>query len=243
MEMKVLICVLSSQTCINFKILTKVQKETCFKSIHPDISGLKFYYGKPVYKDTDLDWYFDCLDNITNIGHKTLKAFERALLKEWDYLFRPNSSLFVNQNKLIEFLQDKPRLNFASGINGLSPENILFLAGSGYIISRDVVQLIVDNKDLWNHNYIDDVAISELMQRLGVVFDRTYRSMGIKVTKEGFDVWQNNNATVSLHKFSKLTDIPFLTDHFHIRVNNANGKDRNTDIQLMKELNKIFKDD
>jgi len=238
--MKIFICVLSAQTCINYKLLTKVQKETCFKSIHQDINGLKFYFGTPKLPDTDLDWYFDCSDDLHSIGYKTIKAFERALLTDWDYLFRPNSSLFVNQSKLIEFLQDKPRLNFASGINGIGVDKILFLNGSGYVLSRDVVQLIVDNKDLWNHNYIDDVAISELMQRLGIVFDRTYRSMGIKVTKEGFDVWQNNNATVSLHKFSKLTDIPFLTDHFHIRVNNANGKDRNTDIQLMKELNKIL---
>jgi hypothetical protein len=238
--MRVFICVLSAQTCINYKLLTKAQKETCFKSQHPDIAGLKFYFGTPQHPDTDLDWYFDCSDDLMSIGHKTIKAFERALLTEWDYLFRPNASLFVNQNKLIEWLQNKPRQNFASGINGVGIDKILFLNGSGYILSRDVVKLIVDNKDLWKHKYIDDVAISELMQGLGIVFDRTYQSMGIKVTNKGFDVWQNNDAVVSFHKYADLNDCEFMKDHFHIRVNNANGKDRNTDIQLMKELNKIL---
>jgi hypothetical protein len=237
--MKVFICVLSAQTCTNYKLLTMAQKQTCFKSVHPQIAGIKFYYGKPIRQHSEYDWYLNCPDDTANIGHKTIQAFEMALKYEWDYLFRPNSSLYVNQNKLIEWLSDKPTTKFASGINGISPEGILYIHGSGYILSRDVVELVIKNKLLWNHRLIDDVAISDLMTKLGIIFDRNFIATGIQIKGGRFDWWQNNKCLVTMGAVDKFEQMTFLKDHFHFRVNNA--PDRHKDIKLMRLLNDYLK--
>ena len=43
-----------------------------------------------------------------------------------------------------------------------------FASGAGYFLSRDLVQLIVDRQEEWDHGLPDDVAVAELLRRHGV---------------------------------------------------------------------------
>jgi hypothetical protein len=68
---------------------------------------------------------------------------------------------------LKDYLEDKPRTNFYSGIIG-NYNNILFASGSGFAISKDVVKLVLQKKEKWNHNFIDDVSLGLLLRELNV---------------------------------------------------------------------------
>jgi len=237
--MKILISVLSCHTCTTYNLLKEAQCNTWAKETIPE-TDIVFYYGNPLKQNTGKEWYFNHSEGLMEIGYKTIAMFEHALqTKEFDYLFRPNSSLYVNQHKLVEWLTDKPLTNFASGLNGVGVDKILFLHGSGYILSRDVVELIVKHKDEWNHSLIDDVAIGDLMLKKGIVFDRTFTAMGIQIKENKFSWWQNKECVVTFGVADNFNELPYLKEHFHFRVNNA--PDRDKDIKLMKLLNDYLK--
>ena len=84
-------------------------------------------------------------ESLYNCGHKTIKAFE--LLKD--------------------YLQDKPRTNFYSGVIG-NHYGIKFASGSGFIVSKNVVDLVLLKKEYWEHRFIDDVALGLLLRNLRI---------------------------------------------------------------------------
>ena len=43
-----------------------------------------------------------------------------------------------------------------------------FISGSTLILNRKCVELIVENKTQWNHDYWDDVALADLLQNLDI---------------------------------------------------------------------------
>jgi hypothetical protein len=93
-----------------------------------------------------------------NYCHKVFK---------YDYLIRTNLSSFYNIPKLLEFLYDQPKTNFASGGIGLFYD-IPFISGSGIIISYDLVEKILksaleDNAVGHIPNYPDDVLLGYLI--------------------------------------------------------------------------------
>jgi hypothetical protein len=97
------------------------------------------------------------------IGVKTISAFNSALENsDFDFLFRINTSSYLNVEKLKESLLGVKPTKYYAGVKGIHKGQI-FASGCGYILSRDLVQLVVDNFKLWNHALIDDVAIGELL--------------------------------------------------------------------------------
>jgi len=118
-------------------------------------------------------------ESYLNIGKKTICAFEYLLTQEFDYLIRPNSSSFVNLKQLSRFIQELPKEKFYGGKpipfqgGGVTEDDkkdgLQFCpAGCGYILSRDLVQLIVDKKEEWPHYMIDDMALCRLLKNYGV---------------------------------------------------------------------------
>jgi len=95
--------------------------------------------------------------------YKTRVAMEYLLNhEEFDYLLRSNLSSFFHAESLLEFIKDKPRQNamFGDLIVGK------FLSGSGYIMTRDVVEKFTK----WDYSEhmnpmktYDDVILGEFM--------------------------------------------------------------------------------
>lgn len=165
--MKILICVLSSD----------------IKPWGDLIEGIKNTWGSVKYENINIIYYFGNNSNNTdkpllikdnlylpyeetfdNIGRKTIATFEFALNNyEFDYIIRPNASTYVDLDILYKYLVDKPRTNFVGGVLGDAPGISRFISGSCYVLSRDVVSMIIDNKEKWDHRYLDDVAMGKLI--------------------------------------------------------------------------------
>lgn len=165
--MKVLIIVLSYQDNAIYSKFYKAQKDT-WDSIHLD--GVETYYllGNHHCNEIIND---EILTNFNysyaNCGNRTIKAFELTNHIEYDYIFRTNSSSYVDKELLIKYLEDKPKNNFYSGAIGNS-NGVLFASGSGFFISKDLVKLVLDNKDTFEHNIIDDVDLGSFLNSYSI---------------------------------------------------------------------------
>lgn len=108
-----------------------------------------------------------------NILYKTIKSFELLLSNNYDFFIRSNISTIIDIEKLICYLENIPRTNFYGGstykLQWLDPpfgiidetyRGLTFVKGTNIILSTDLVNNIVINKDKINYSIIDDVFIS-----------------------------------------------------------------------------------
>ena len=115
--------------------------------------------------------YIKGKESLMNILYKTVKAME-YVFSDYDYIIRTNVSTLINVPKLLTFLENKPTtlytsplmstlnwLDFNSGITDSSFFGTIFASGTSIIISKNVVENILNNKSKLNHNVLDDVAI------------------------------------------------------------------------------------
>mgnify|MGYP003648100416 CR=1 FL=1 len=120
-----------------------------------------FYYGEPASRATLLrkciEFWGYCLENF-----------------EFDYIFRPNLGCWVSMDALNKLVNTLPMEGVYGGAFGTTKGRrggIEFVSGSGFLLSRDVVQLIWDHhlndKDItieYNGNsLVDDVAIGAFL--------------------------------------------------------------------------------
>jgi len=221
--MKIIILVLSSENK-PYDILEKTIRETWARE-YPDNVEIYYYYGGADINYIEGDKiYSNTEENIYNIGQKTINAFEFLSNKDYDYVFRTNSSSYVNIEYLLEYIKDKPNKMFYHGVvSHYEPENFKFVSGSGYIISRDLIDLVIENKDKWDHSFpnADDVSIGKLLNYFGVI-----PTKGIRV-----DIGIHRRD----HSIENLTKQEF-DNNYHFR---CKCDDRNEDVLLMKKLNEI----
>ncbi len=152
-------------------------------------------------------------ESLINCGHKTLKAFELLKDREYDYIFRTNSSSYVDKELLKNYLIDKPRTNFYSGVIG-NHNGIIFASGSGFIISKNLVDLVLYKKEYWEHRFIDDVALGFLLRFLKIS----------PVPAPRFDIQTVNHLTPK--------------DYYHYRIKTS---DRYKDCEYMKQIFELKK--
>jgi hypothetical protein len=101
------------------------------------------------------------------IGLKTIIAFKHVLKNyEFDYLFRTNTSSYVDTQKLLGFLESQPKSSLYGGVIGTVFEDTKFASGAGILLSRDVVERICEREHEWKHGYVDDVALAEVVSKL-----------------------------------------------------------------------------
>jgi len=208
--MKILILVLSLWDNDIYTEFYKMQKCT-WDSINIDDVDVYYYFGNfnnDVIVDDKI--FLNINEALYNCGVKTLKCFDLVKEFEFDYIFRTNSSSYIDKELLKNWLIDKPKYRFYSGIIG-NHNGIYFASGSGYIISRDVFDLILKNKDRWDHNYIDDVSLGLLLKNLNILPIESIR----------FDV----------------TNDEISPNYFHYRLKSEN--DRQDDIKNMIKINDL----
>ncbi len=171
---KILILLLSSDKYPSPKN-EKAQKDTWINdAFNRGIEVINFKGGASNTRFEDHYLYLDTDDSINGVGYKTIEAF-RWILKnrDFDILFRVNSSSFVCIDNFIEFVDNIKKENLYCGhiipinIPGAN-ENIEFISGSGIIFNKKTISSIVSNKKLWDHSLIDDVALGKLMSEIGI---------------------------------------------------------------------------
>lgn len=177
-------------------------------------------------------------DGFFDMGRKTLAAFEYALAnRKFDYIFRANASLYVHKPGLLRYIQTQPETNLALGVGAPHNGNI-FLWGPGYLLSRDVVQKVVDAKAGWDHLLMDDVALSMLLDTLGIPLDNRGSLCSVALGKNGYDLTYYGNGYAGGAHFASLSEVRELQDQFAFRT--KCDSDRTIDVKLMHELFAVF---
>jgi hypothetical protein len=128
---------------------------------------------------------------IPGILNKTVEAI-RAIGLEYDFVWRTNLSSVLDFDGLLRYCRGlNPPLGgplggpvaslkkvFYAGYTGLADvttntdidSNIRFASGSGFLLSREAVQYLIENETLLRRDLIDDVAIGALLEpRFGIV--------------------------------------------------------------------------
>ncbi|MCR8560189.1 hypothetical protein KXD93_21230 [Mucilaginibacter sp. BJC16-A38] len=171
------------------------------------------------------DLVLPCRDGYINCTEKTLQAFSYITANfTFDYIFRTNLGSFVYPEKILKFLKDKPNNCFYCGIPGLFQTDglsIRFASGSGFFLSKDLVELIVSKRAIVDHDIIDDVAIGKFLGGENIGIDNS--AIRLSYTGSGKE-FQVGDQAVNIIDGEQV---------YHIRLR---SDDRNIDIRRMQEL-------
>lgn len=141
---------------------------------------------------------------------KTLGFLFKHRHDEFDYIVRVNVGAYINIERVINYLQDKPREKFYCGMVG-NFEDIVFVSGSCFILSRDLVMLSLRNIKQFGFDHIDDVSFGRFMSRFGI------------------------EATICETKLRNVYQDEWDENSYHLKLRSPDGQ-RETDCQRMIQL-------
>jgi len=129
--------------------------------------GIFFVYGKlsDLLEDYDseTDFIFDDIPESYPVYiHKTIRAFEILNLKyNFDYLVRTNLTTFWDLTKLEINLEKLPKEKCYYGDGPLPTYDHkgYYVSGTDTIVSRDLVDKILENKEKIEYTYIEDASM------------------------------------------------------------------------------------
>lgn len=166
--------------------IEEAARETWVKK-SPDNIKTIFMYGdsEKIYWDGNDSFYVNRKESLDICPYKTICAFETFLESDFDYIFRSNSTGYFDLDLIEKFLQDKPLNNFYCGSRG-EHNGINFASGSGYFLSKDLVEKIVENKDiLYDYDFpgwCDDVIVGKFItQHLGIDINNSARRIDVNM--------------------------------------------------------------
>ena len=203
-----------------------------------------YYYCGGGGKSSGRTIMFDGEDDFHLMGHKNLLAFKWALEnKQWDYMARVNASCYVHKQNLLNHVQSLPETGVMSGLisDGNFGSGISFpfmWGGSGMIISRDVIQLAVDNGAQWDHSFAEDVAMGTLVQKHGIVLDGAGSALTINPNKGEYVCMSYRDRDMEVSSIKDLSELSRFQNHHFFRVKcEAN---RPHDAVLMRALKQFL---
>lgn len=180
-DLKIATMVISSNT-YPAQRNSKMQKKLFLdQNINPNLtfwykSGEKKVLGNQKYHlNNDKDLLIDTNDGSRNMGLKTILAFEWLIKnRDFEFLVRPTPSSYINFKNLELFIKSN-LLNYEKVYCGKlqstfnkEGKKIEFVSGSTYILNKQSVIEIIENKESWDHEQWDDVALSLLMNQLNI---------------------------------------------------------------------------
>jgi len=234
MQNKKLIILILSSSKQHYEMLENTIRETWFNYRNNEVEiifykdDLKRYVNQsePLLENNTL--FLPCKDGFNTLGEKTLKAFQWVCENyNFDYIYRSNLGAYVNVDKMINFLKDKPNNNFYCGIKGYDnyyvKDGVNFASGSGYFLSKDLVELVNNNQNEWKHNIVDDVALGYIMRNFNIEIDNSAKRMNICDGEVYFDKGDGNVQYIEQNEI------------YHVRLRSSN---RNKDVNSMIELYK-----
>ena len=167
--MKIIILVLSQNDEGGiYSLFNKAQKETWDLEKVDGVITFYYYGNSNENKIIDKNIFTSVNEELYNCGHKTINAFEQIKSFDFDFLFRTNSSSYVDKQLLKEYLSNKPTTKYYSGVIG-NHNGFNFASGSGYVITKDLVLQIIKDKTEINHSLIDDVSFAELLKKKSIL--------------------------------------------------------------------------
>lgn len=166
-----------------FSTLMRTQQAT-FDSV--DVDGVETMYyhggGDPQNILTDKysemviggsswsQWAFKCTDAYYFMAAKFKKALEWIQYDEYDYIFRTNSSSYVNKSALLEFAKTLPTEKLYAGWTMVDSEDHggLVVSGAGIFMSKDVAEILRNNIDP-QFEQEEDIYCGRILRKHGIV--------------------------------------------------------------------------
>lgn len=196
-----------------------------------------YYFGNPVKENTGKFIYFPVDESYNTMGHKMMLAFEWALdNKEFDYVARVNSSCYVDKKELVKYVAKFTKENVFAGLRvTASDKHPEWLWGGGnYVISKDVIKKIFDNRYYLDETIMEDLALSFLVTKLGVPFTDGM-ACSIDKLENG---WRLTGYGAASFEFSDFADVNKSGQSFY---RCKQDYDRSKDEFVMNELYKVLK--
>ena len=156
--MKLIILVLSYDDDEIYSKFHKSQMET-WDSINIGNVSTYYYFGNHECDEICGNKILTSIsESVENCGYKLLNSLELIKNLEYDFIFRTNSSSYVDKSILYDKLSKINDLNYYAGINGYF-RNVSFASGSGFVMTKNLVNLILENKSNFDHGFIDTLKI------------------------------------------------------------------------------------
>jgi hypothetical protein len=132
-----------------------------------------------------------------------------------DFLFLTTTASYVRPKELARYVKSLPASGVYAGAHPYPEAN--FVSGACRILSRDVVQLVLNNRKLFDPAVIEDMALGNLIQSFGI------KPIYIKL-----------NNVDSMDSLDQKSDTELLSS-FHFRLKSGNLHNRN-DVEIMHGL-------
>jgi hypothetical protein len=212
--------------------MVKTAEETWDSIDHPQCETV-YYFSNREKQSSGKYLYLPIQESLYTMGHKLLGAFEWALAyKDFDYIARPHSCIYVDKKQLAGYINELPDKNvFAGPLVDQTPKWLW--GGLGFIFSRDVVQKIVEGREKWDHRKMEDTAVSALAIELGIPFTH---GAGCSIDKYG-NSWLCLSYGPTRSKsftFTDFSEVPKNSNQFYYRV--KQDYDRKQDKYIMEQL-------
>lgn len=172
--MKILILVLSCRRS-PYDVLLDVQRRT-WDRLSVEGVETRYYFG----------------EGFDSLPERLKSALDEVAGESWDFLFRTNSSSYVDKRRLVEFAGTLPRERCYCGVDGYRRADAgvvsdvplqgggtatapWFASGSGFFVSRDCVEILRREISVEAERVPDvvsvggeDVVVGRVMKRFGV---------------------------------------------------------------------------
>ena len=160
--MKVLIMVLSCQDS-PFDEIRKGQMETWDSIHHPDVETI-YYFGNGNNKMNGKNLSLNVSDRYYEMHWKFKLALDYVWDMDWDYIFRTNTSTYVNKERLYNYIK-KNTPDYSGNSNGS------YLTGNAIILSRKSALILKDNLvEVTKNQFPDeDIVIGDTLKASNIL--------------------------------------------------------------------------
>lgn len=206
-------------------------------------------YDEDRYDNETHTLYLNVNDDLDHTYHKTYKAFSYVnSLFEYDYIFRTNTSTYININLLNAFVQTLLDTNTMWGgelmydIGNNKCVTTIYLRGNGLLMSKDIVNTIILYG--WGYAQIDSKLIDDGV--LGCVFNNYHiihysdYMLYIKSFREGWYKAILNDYCYHQVCLMNNTDKDFNYLKTMMIIQIRNWYDRSQEIKHFKEIHEVF---
>lgn len=186
-----------------------------FKKVIPYVAPSKLMFASQAV------WHVHQPDLYSTYKWKEIGILSHVLKQnDFDYLFTTTTSSYIQPKNLLKVLKNKPRNRYYGGM--IPYESANFASGSNRIFSRDVVDLLVKNRQFLDSGVIEDMSIADLLRKLEIVPD--------PLSGLNFD---------SLDQIKELTsDEIARTYHFRLKSGPLSNR---SDVELFNSLHERLK--
>lgn len=211
--------------------------ETWDSEDHPQTRTI-YYCGKSDQQVCSFNTFYSPQydEELERVAPRTMEAYEKSLELEWDFMARTHSSTYVHKRNLVDFCETLPRWNLLSGLL-VTGERPFLWGGGSYIISRDVIEQFVENKQHWNNNIMEDNSLTDLANQIGIPMSANGRMASID--KHGDEYLVTAYGVGEGFTFTDWNDVKKMHPHYYIRC--KQDLRRHEDLMIFRKLHEYYK--